>query len=259
VQDTDTGTPQGGILSPLLANIALSVLDEHLHAPWKPGGTMGTAWQRRSRRCKDLPNWRLVRYADDFVVLTDGTDHHLHELRETITRVLAPLGLRLSPAKTRVVHMSEGFDFLGFRIQWKPKRGTNKWYVYTFIADRPFRSVKAKIRALTPRTSQQDLRAVLIRTNQITRGWANYFKHAVCKNTLRSLENFVWRRVIRWWTALHRWKWKDVRRRLTDHTGRWRRPAADGIELFNIASVPVTRYRYRGNKIPNPWTVLNHT
>ena len=72
VQDTDTGTPQGGILSPLLANIALSVLDEHLHAPWKPGGTTGTAWQRRSRRGKDLPNWRLVRYADDFVVLTDG-------------------------------------------------------------------------------------------------------------------------------------------------------------------------------------------
>jgi hypothetical protein len=53
-------------LSPLLANIALAVLDEHLNAPWKPGGSMGTAWQRRSRRCKDLPNWRLVRYADDF-------------------------------------------------------------------------------------------------------------------------------------------------------------------------------------------------
>ena len=60
-------------------------------------------------------------------------------------------------AKTRVVHMSDGFDFLGFRIQWRRKRGTNKWYVYTFIADRPIRSLKAKIRALTHRTSQQDL------------------------------------------------------------------------------------------------------
>ena len=93
--------------------------------------------------------------------------------------MLAPLGLRLSPAKTRVVHMSEGFDFLGFRIQWRRKRGTNKWYVYTFIADRPIRSLKAKIRALTHRTSQQDLRTVLIRLNQIMRGWANYFRHAV--------------------------------------------------------------------------------
>jgi RNA-directed DNA polymerase len=149
-ENTDTGTPQGGILSPLLANIALSVLDEHLHAPWKPGGAMATSYRRQVRKRKDLPNWRLVRYADDFVVLTDGTDRDLTELRETIAQVLAPLGLRFSETKTRIVHMSQGFDFLGFRLQWKRKRGTNKWYVYTFIADRPFRSVKAKIRALTP-------------------------------------------------------------------------------------------------------------
>jgi RNA-directed DNA polymerase len=258
-QETYTGSPQGGILSPLLANIALSVLDEHLHGPWGPGGAMSSGNHRVRRKRKGLPNWRVVRYADDFVVLVDGYQSDAEALHETIAGVLEPLGLRLSPAKTQTVHMSEGFDFLGFHIQWRRKRGTNQWYVYTFIADRPIRSLKEKIRALTNRTSQQDPRTVLIRLNQIMRGWANYFKHAVCKNTLRSLENFVWRRVIRWWTALHRWKWKDVRRRLTDHTGRWRRPSADGIELFNIASVPVTRYRYRGNKIPNPWTVLNHT
>ena len=119
---------------------------------------MSTAYRRRVRKRKDLPNWRLVRYADDFVVLTDGTSHHLTDLREQIAQVLAPLGLRLSAAKTSIVHLSEGFDFLGFRIQWKRKRGTTKWHVYTFIADRPLRSVKAKIRALTPRTSQHDLR-----------------------------------------------------------------------------------------------------
>jgi RNA-directed DNA polymerase len=55
-----------------------------------------------------------------------------------------------------------------------------------------------------------------------------------------------------------RWHWKDVRRRLTDHAGRWRRPSADGNELFNIAAVPITRYRYRDIKIPNPWHVTNH-
>ena len=88
------------------------------------------------------------------------------------------------------------------------------------------------------------------------RGWANYFKHAVCKNALDALENFTWRRVIRWWMALHRWKQNDVRRHLTDHTGRWHRPSADGIELSSIASVPVTRYRYRGSKIPAPGRFL---
>jgi RNA-directed DNA polymerase len=257
-KDTDAGTPQGAILSPLLANIALSVLDEHLHGPWRPGGAMSTPSRRARRRAKGLPNWRIVRYADDFVVLAHGTRNDVQALREDIARVLAPLGLRLSQAKTRILHMSEAFDFLGFRIQWRRKRGTNKWYVYTFIADRPIRSLKDKIRTLTNRLSQQRPRDVLIRINQITRGWANYFRHAVCKHTLDSLEDFVWHRVIRWWMHLHRWRWTDVRRRFTDHTGRWTRPTADGIELFNIASIPVTRYRYRGSKIPNPWITPNH-
>jgi RNA-directed DNA polymerase len=106
----------------------------------------------------------------DFVVLVHGTQADAETLREDIAEVLAPLGLRLSPAKTRIVHMSEAFDFLGSRIQWKRKGGTGKWHVCTFIADRPIRSLKAKIRALTNKTSQQDLRSVLIRLNQIMRG-----------------------------------------------------------------------------------------
>jgi hypothetical protein len=98
------------------------------------------------RRAKGLPNWRIVRYADDFVMLVHGTCDDVQALREGIANVLAPLGLRLSQAKTRILHMSEAFDFLGFRIQWRRKRGTNKWYVYTFIADRPIRSLKDKVR-----------------------------------------------------------------------------------------------------------------
>jgi RNA-directed DNA polymerase len=188
-------------------------------------------------------------------VLVHGTRADAEALREEIADVLALLGLRLSPAKTRIVPMSEGFDFLGFRIQQKRKRGTSKWYVYTFIAGRPIRSLKAKIRALTNRRSHWDLRYVLIRLNQIMRGWASYFKHAVCKHTLGNLANFAWWRVIRWLRTLHRWRWKDVRRTFTTQDGRWTRPVtADGIELFHMGTVPVTRYRYRGNTIPSPWT-----
>ena len=112
-EDTHTGTPQGGILSPLIFNVAMSVLDEHLHQPWKPGGIMGTSSQRARRRARGLPNWRACRYADDFAVLVHGTQADTETLREEIADVLEPLGLRLSPAKTRIVHMSEGFDFLG--------------------------------------------------------------------------------------------------------------------------------------------------
>ncbi|MCX5096944.1 group II intron reverse transcriptase/maturase [Streptomyces sp. NBC_00365] len=249
-QDTFTGTPQGGILSPLLANIALSVLDEHLHRAWEAGGEMSTDYRRGRRRAAGLPLWRLVRYADDFAVLVDGTRQDTEALHEEIARVLAPMGLQLSPAKTQVVHLSEGFDFLGFHIQCRRKRGTNKWYVYTFIADRPLRSVKAKIRHLTHRTSQQGLAVVLINLNRITLGWAHYFRHAVAKHIFSKLDDLVWWRLVRLLRTRHHWSWSDVRRRLTTATGRWIPVSADGIELRKISAIPVTRYRYRGNQIP---------
>jgi RNA-directed DNA polymerase len=177
-------------------------------------------------------------------------------LQQDVARVLAPLGLRLSQAKTRTVHMADGFDFLGFRIQWKRKRGTNKWYVYTFIADRPLRAVKAKIRALTHRVSQANMGTVITRINQIRRGWTNYFRHAVCKHTLNNLSHFAQWGIIRWLRKRHRWTWSTFRRQFTTPSGRWLPIAADGITLINPASVTVTRYRYRGEKIPNPYRRL---
>lgn len=122
-RNTHTGTPQGGILSPLIFNIALSALDEHVMAPWKDGGTMSTRGKRTYRHSRGRPTWRIIRYADDFVILVHGSREDTEALREDVARVLATMGLRLSPAKTQVVHMSDGFSFLGFRIRWKRKRG----------------------------------------------------------------------------------------------------------------------------------------
>ena len=251
--DTHTGTPQGGILSPLIFNIAMTGLDEYLMAPWKPGGDMSTGNRRTARRRNGLPTWRLVRYADDFVVLVHGQRGDAEALREEVASVLEPLGLRLSPAKTQIVHMSEAIDFLGFRLQWRRKQGTGKWYVYTFIAARSVRAVKAKIRALTHRTSQKDLGYVLTSINMAMHGWAGYFKHAIAQRVFDMLDNFTWRRVIRMLCERHRWRWKDVRRRFTTPTGRWLPITAGEVELKRIAAIPVTRYRYRGSKIPNPW------
>jgi hypothetical protein len=104
---------------------------------------------------------------------------------EGIAEVLAPMGLRLSPAKSQVVHLSGGFDFPGFRIQRKRKQGTDKWYACTFIASRPIRSLKDKVRALTSRTSRWPSRDTLIRLNQIMRGWANYFRRGLQVHTRR--------------------------------------------------------------------------
>jgi RNA-directed DNA polymerase len=188
-----------------------------------------------------------------------GCRADVEALHEDVAHVLQPLGLRLAQAKTRIVHLADGFDFLGFHIQWRRKKGTNdRWHVYTFIADRAIRSLKAKIRALTHRTSQANPRDVLIRLNQIMRGWANYFKYAVAKHTFKSLERFAWWRVIRWLRALHGWRWTDVRRWLLTPHGQWRRPHADGTELFDLQTVTVSRYRYRSARIPNPWIGTNH-
>jgi RNA-directed DNA polymerase len=253
-RDTLTGTPQGGILSPLIFNIAMTALDEHAMTPWKDGGAMAAEHRRQTRRRRGLPNWRIVRYADDFAVLVNGSEQDALALREGIANVLAAMGLRLSGSKTCVVHMSEGFSFLGFRIQWRRKKGTSKYYVYTFVDQRPIRSLKAKIRALTPRTSQQDLESVLTRLNQVMHGWANYFRHAVAKSTFSMLDNFAWWRVIHMLTARHRWRWKDVRRQFTTPAGKWLPISAGDTALRRIAAIPVTRYRYRGSTIAGPWT-----
>src|SRR5713226_10480203 len=79
-EEAYTGTPQGGILSPLLANIALSALDDHFTRQWQE--QMGTNWQRAKRRRNGLGTWRLIRYADDFVVMVNGTRRHAEALRE---------------------------------------------------------------------------------------------------------------------------------------------------------------------------------
>jgi RNA-directed DNA polymerase len=251
--ETTSGTPQGGILSPLLANIALSSLDDFAAEQWT--NTMATRRDRERRRKHGLGTWRLVRYADDFVVMVHGTRDHVEELRGQVSKVLATMGLVLSPSKTRIVHLADGFDFLGFRIVWNRKRGTDKWYVYTFIADKPVEALKRKIKSLTLRLSHLDYRVALIRINQIQRGWANYFKHAVAKHTLSRLATFVWWRVVHWVMHRNRMTWKAIRRWLRTPQG-WRAIRMEGIELFNLATVPVTRYRYRGNSIPTPWPDL---
>ncbi len=154
-RDTITGTPQGGILSPLLANIALSVLDEHFARKWE---ALGPAWTRAKRRRAGVPAYHLVRYADDFVVMVGGTRDDAEALWDEVAALLSPMGLRLSQEKTRVVHLDEGFDFLGWRIQRRRKRGHDgKKAVYTYPSKKSLTSVTAKVRSLTRRHKHRTL------------------------------------------------------------------------------------------------------
>src|SRR5215216_7119402 len=158
----------GGVISPLLSNLALSVLDERFTRAWQAVGATSSA--RQGHRRKGLATWRLVRYADDFVVLVAGSRAHAEALREEVAAELAPMGLRLSEAKTRIAHIDEGFDFLGFRIQRHPKRGTGKRYIYTYPAKKALAAVKAKLRALSRQDRNQPLAVLLHQLNQVLRG-----------------------------------------------------------------------------------------
>ena len=248
LRDTDTGTPQGGILSPLLANIALSVLDEHFAQVWQT--VSGTTYQRTKRRRSGLANYRIVRYADDFVVLVAGTEAHAQALRKEVAAVLAPMGLSLSEAKTRVCHIDDGFDFLGFRIQRKRKRGTDKRVVYTYPSKKALASVVGKVRALTRRASHPTLAVLLRRVNSVLRGWCAYFRYGVSKATFGYLDQFTWHRVTRWIRKRHkRMTWAVLRRRYLPGS----RPTEDEVTLFLPQAMTVSRYRYRGDRIPSPW------
>jgi len=242
------GTPQGGILSPLLANVALSVLDEHFAQAWQ--GPAATSWQRTKRRRSGLANNRLVRYADDFVVMVAGTQAHADALREEVAAVLAPMGLRLSEAKTRICHIDDGFDFLGFRIQRKRKRGTDRRVVYTYPAKKALASIVAKVRALTRRSSHPTLAALLRQLNPVLRGWCSYFRYGVSKATFGYLDQYSWHRVVRWIRKRHnRTKWAVLFRR---YLPGWR-PTEDSVVLFQPQTVTVSRYRYRAANIATPW------
>ena len=247
VRDTVTGTPQGGILSPLLANIALSVLDEHFMGEW---ASWGGTYERRRRRAKGMANYRLVRYADDFVVLVHGSRGHVEALRQEVAAVLAPMGLRLSEAKTAITHVDEGFDFLGFRIRRKLKEGTQRRTIYTYPSKTALAAAKAKVRVLTQGGTNQTLANLLCRVNPV-RGWANYFRHGVSQRTFDYLWHFSWRRVVNWLRHKHpRGSWKWLRRH---YLPRWR-PTDGEVTLLDPSAVAITRYCYRGARIPTPWS-----
>jgi len=253
-EETLTGTPQGGILSPLLANIALSALDDHFDRQRQQ--EMGTRAQRQKRTKHGRGNWKLIRYADDFVLMVSGDRRHAEELRDEVAATLAPLGLRLAPEKTRVVHIDEGFEFLGFHIRRQRKRGTNKQHVYTRPSRKAIAAIMGKVKVETCGSTRfKDLAELLTRLNQILRGWAGYFRHGVSKRTFGTIDEYAWHRIVRWirgkYKGKHPVRMKEIRRRFCS-TG-WRL-AWQGVEFTGASSIAVTRYRYRGSKIPAPWT-----
>lgn len=254
-RDTHTGTPQGGILSPLLANIALSALDDYAAEQWL---TTGDATQRYRRRQRGGATWRLVRYADDFVALVSGTHEHAEALQAELAAVLAPMGLRLSAEKTGVLHIDEGFDFLGFRIKRDRQHGSDRCYIYTYPAKKALASIKRKVKTASRQDINRPLASLLQQLNAMLRGWTQYFRHSSASATFAYLRHYTWWRVVAWLHRKHpKMNWKTLRQRYLRPAGKtW---AADGATtLFDPTTVTVIRYRFRGAQIHTPWDEPPH-
>jgi RNA-directed DNA polymerase len=244
-----TGTPQGGIISPLLANVYLSAMDRHFERSWQHQTRyIGcTTYYRR----KGHATYRLVRYADDFVILVRGSREQAEAIRDEAARVLKDeLKMELSAEKTLVTHVKEGFDFLGHhvrRVPWKGKR-----VGWTFPSKKSLAAILRKVRSLTDRSTMYlQLRQLLHALNPVLRGWATYFRYDASKRTLAYVDSFAWRRVFRWLRKKHPERtWKYLRNRYCG--GRWTIQDG-GVELFRPSKVKVERYRYRGTRILLPW------
>lgn len=246
---TLTGTPQGGIASPLLANIYLSALDRHFERAWKHQTRYigcPTYYRRRG-----FPTYRLVRYADDFVILLRGTREQAEAVRDEAARILRDeLKMELSAEKTLVTHVDEGFDFLGHRLRRVPWRKTK--VCFTYPSNKSLEAIKHKIREFTTRsTLNHSLKTLLSRLNPVLRGWATYFRYDASKRTLAYVDYLAWWRVFRWLRRKHP-KRTTQYLRVRYCGGRWS-IAEGGTELFRPSKVKVERYRFRGARILLPW------
>jgi RNA-directed DNA polymerase len=208
--------------------------------------------RRQTLQRKGHPTYRLIRYADDLLLLVKGTPEQAEALLEQLAGRVGALGLSLKSEKTAITHIDEGFLFLGQRIVRRPKG--SKRYVYTFVSNEALASIRRKVKTLTGRsTLNMELSELIAALNPVLRGWANYYRHAAAKRTLDYLAYYAWWRVGRWLRKKHpRMSWKQITRRYLNED-----PTFEdrGLALYNPGSISVMRYRYRGARIPNPWRI----
>ncbi|WP_274609415.1 reverse transcriptase domain-containing protein [Mesorhizobium sp. L-2-11] len=262
---TEAGTPQGGIISPLLANIALSAIEER-YKRWVHPDLTGRSsrqsilsaasgrrmWDRKAGHCVCFP----VRYADDFVVLVSGTQEQAIEEKSALAKYLRETtGLELSPEKTKITAMTDGFEFLGFRfvMEWDGRYG---YCARVQIPKAKSLDLRHKVKECTGRDSARGtLGAKLQELNPILRGWANYFRFCYgASNVFTSLD---------WYTGDRLWRWQRKVRPNANASeiakGRQRssrRPTVrlwrDGsVEQYMLAWTLVCRFRLAWMGTPN--------
>ena len=218
---TDRGTAQGGVISPTVANMALDGLEDRLRARFKRRGKVN-----------------LIRFADDFVITGESRAILEQDVMPLVTEFLQERGLVLAPEKTRIVHIDEGFDFLGFHFR---KYGGK-------LLIKPSRAsidhLRAKVKRILQRGRHWPQSEIISMLNPVLRGWGNYFRHVVSQVVFQKLDHWIWRLT---------WNW--ARRRHPQKNHRWikeryfHQQAArkwvfrdDRHTLVSLARIPIRRH-----------------
>jgi RNA-directed DNA polymerase len=188
---TERGTPQGGIASPTLANMVLDRLEDRLTERIRKRKSNGVVVYN--------PKINLIRYADDFVVTGDSPET-LAKVKEVVVEFLAERGLELSPEKTRIVELSEGFNFLGQNVRLYGDKVLIKPSKEAQI------KIYDKIRDIVRRSKSIEQRDLIRMLNPVIQGWVNYHRHAVSSVAFSRLDHMVWKLLWRWAKRRHRGK-----------------------------------------------------
>jgi RNA-directed DNA polymerase len=182
LMSTEAGTPQGGVISPLLANIAFHGME----------AALGIKYDYRG---KNTTKRALVRYADDFVIFCESEEDAI-KAKADIAAWLETRGLALSAEKTKIAHLSEGFDFLGFNVRQYPAPTTSRsgWKLLITPSKAAVKKFRQKLKLLWVANKGQSVSAVLSSLNPVIRGWSNYYRTVVSKATFRLLDHWMFKR-----------------------------------------------------------------
>ena len=197
---TEAGVPQGGIISPLLANLYLNEFDKWAEERWHRRDPS----QRQKVRRDGGGNYVMVRYADDFVVATNDTIAGARRAKAEIKAFLEEeLHLTLSETKTKITHVNDGFDFLGFHIQRRKPEG--RWVVHLRPSRESIKRIKAKLKEMTSsRMVLFDEVTRLSTLNTVVRGWCAYYRHTSLQDDLEQISRYAWHRYHKWLLRKHK-------------------------------------------------------
>lgn len=254
VNSTPEGTPQGAVISPLLANIYLHEFDLWW---WNKVGKLSN-YEKSKRRRKREANFRLIRYADDFILLTNGTKEQALALREEVQQFFQErLHLELNLEKTHVTHVTEGFDFLGFHIQYL-QPSDNKPWLRVVPSEENVTRLKMKIRAMTSRSQVWDspLNKVMA-LNRVLRGWIMYYRHVSVKRIATKLDWWVGQRLVGWLEDKHKLGYRRIQAMYELEEKKCRKNYgvrnAQGKVTFRFLMADVHLTPYKASRRNNPY------